>query len=529
MDSAFRRFSLCVGALGLALLATACNNDGATSESVCVRIGSDGGLVTTADDVLTIALQPGALAETTEICVRKDDDPPDVFGPAYRVSPNVPLALPSTLSYRWELPAQTADVTVGRIDRDDYEAGKGKWIPLPRLTVDVENGLVKSSDEELALFYALLDEGGSASTSAGDATDTGNADEPGDSTSVDPSTTGGTTQGDGSTTAAITSGPESTTSEGGVEESSSSKGSTEDTGVIDYPPECDDLYMGPYGILFAGQIAPNGGSEDLAMSGDSDFVIRDGPDLLRIDSNADPFPYPLDVPFVNRTLGLRYRADGDLIAAMDEIDEIWRIEPNGDTSVFFTGIDFPNGVYPDADGYVWATEFEGDRVHRIDPDGSGSTIIAQGAAADAANGIVYDDLRGFVFWTKYTDSQLWRAPIAEDGTPGAPVMVADLEGFSDGLALDICGNLYVVNEGGGGPSNIDRVFVDVDGEQVGDVELIIDSGIDGATQLTNIVANAQFGYGDLFMDTDALYTVGLPGTVFVVDVRIDGHPIAPLQ
>jgi hypothetical protein len=453
--------------------------------------------------------------------VRQDDEPPDVLGPAYRVSPNIPLDVPATLTYKHELPADASNVTIGRVDRADYEAGTGRWVPLPRLTLGTDS--VKASDDELALFYALVEDDGTAGTTGdSDADADATADDPtGDPTTDEPGTTSGT-PGSESTTEPVTTAPQESSDDGPVEGSSSDDG-TEDTGVV-YPPECDDIYRGPYEIVFTSQLMPEGGSEDLAMSGDSTFVARNGTGLVQVDANASTIPYELDVPFTSTTLGIRFRADGDLVAAQLEAGELVLIHPDGSSEPFFGGLNFPNGVYPDADGNVWVTEYAGYRVRRIDPDGSGDETIAEGEAeAGGANGIVFDDLRRILFWSKYDTGELWRAPIGEDFAPGAPAMVADLEGFSDGIALDVCGNLYVVDQGGGGQSRIDRVFLDVDGGLL-DIEEIA-----GAGEITAEIANAQFGYGGDFVYEDALYAVGLPGTVFVVHVQINGHPIAPVN
>jgi hypothetical protein len=512
-----------------ALSASGCGQGDDGSDNVCVVVGNDGGIVKSADSVLTFALRPGALAEDTEICVRPSDEPPDVFGPAYRVRPNLELALPATITYRHELPADPTNVTIGKVDRAEYEAGMGRWIPLERIAIDTADGIVKSTDDELALFYALLDDEAVAGTSSG-SEENGSADELGEST------TGSTT--DAGTTTGTATGPESTSTgdpvtasttedsgeTGRPEESSSDEGSSEDTGV-EYPPECDDIYRGNYPILDVGVLFPEGGSEDLAMSGNSTLVGRNGTGLVEVDGGAATMPYPLAEPFTSTTLGLRYRADGDLLAAQYDTGELLRIQPGGEVDVFFDGLDTPNGIYPDADGYVWVTEYGGYRVRRIDPDGNDDTIIAEGAATAAgANGIIYDDLRQIVFWTKYDDSELWRAPIADDGTPGAAVLVTDLEGFSDGLALDVCGHVYVVDQGADVAiqTRIDRVFLDGDGNHV-ETEEIVSAG-----ELTASVANAQFGYGDGFELEDALYAVGNPGRVFRIHVQITGHPIAPV-
>lgn len=134
--------------------------------SASKSIGPDGGLIATDDDVLTIVIQPGALGEWVDIEIERSDDPPDSFGPAYRVKPNVPLAVYSEIIYRHDLPDDPGSAAIGAIHIEDFEAGQGDWTPLPL----EPGGLIESEktiharDNQLAFFYALLGEGGNTTS-----------------------------------------------------------------------------------------------------------------------------------------------------------------------------------------------------------------------------------------------------------------------------------------------------------------------------------------------------------------------------
>lgn len=162
----------CTGGL-LWLVLAGCRGDDDPPNLVRKTIGPAGGLVTSHDGVLTIVLQAGALPEATDIEVFPSDDPPLVFGPAYRVRPNVALEIESEVTYRRVLPNDPSSATVGAIHRADFEGGNGFWRALPRLDLDVEHDAVLASDGELSLYYALLDVAVEPGTDEGSSSDDG--------------------------------------------------------------------------------------------------------------------------------------------------------------------------------------------------------------------------------------------------------------------------------------------------------------------------------------------------------------------
>lgn len=498
------------------MLCSACSDDPAVSEIVRKTIGPDGGVITSADGVLTIALRPDTLAEPTEISIQASEEPPRVAGPTYRVRPDIELPIAATLTYRHELPADPSTVAIGAILRDDFEAGTGRWLALPVVALEEANELVRSTDARLSMFYGLLADGvtepDDTGTTGGSIADTGDGDT---ETTDDGSTTGTSTTTDTTTTSTTsttndtTDATDSTTDDGGNE-----------TGVVVYPPECDSIFMGPYTVVHATgtPLFPGGGSEDLAMTADGTFVGASGTDLLEVDGDASTSVWATGVP--TPILGARFTAQGELLIATHTQGSIQVITQGGTAQLFADGFGMPNGLYPDADGNVWIADLTMNEVVRIDANRN-RTTIASGVSATQANGILYDDLRNMVFWSTYGDSQLWRASIDGDGMPGTPVMVVDLDGTSDGITLDVCGNVYVVDYNGGGSSRIDRVFLDEAGELDGQVEEIA-----GTDQLVSNCSNAQFGHGFAAYE-DHLFVVGPPGNVYLIDLQIQGHPIAP--
>lgn len=139
-------------------LLAGCSEPAESSELARAVIGPDGGIVTSADSVLTLAIPPGALEQSTEIFIERSDEPPAVFGQAYLVRPNPTLRYDATVTYRQELPDDPAGFAVGAVDALEFEADRGRWVPLPVLRVDPEAKLTSGLDDGISIFYGLLDD-----------------------------------------------------------------------------------------------------------------------------------------------------------------------------------------------------------------------------------------------------------------------------------------------------------------------------------------------------------------------------------
>jgi hypothetical protein len=171
-----------------------CHDDPEDPEIARRVIGPAGGLLTSTDSVLTLAIPPGALEEEVELFIERSDEPPTVFGQAYLVRPNPTLRYDASVTYRQELPDDTSGLAVGAIDVVAYEAGHGQWEPLQLLRVDRQAKLVSGLDDGVSIFYALLDDAESSTPS--DTSDTGppptTGPDPDDTTGPDPDDTTGT-------------------------------------------------------------------------------------------------------------------------------------------------------------------------------------------------------------------------------------------------------------------------------------------------------------------------------------------------
>ncbi|MBC8068306.1 MAG: hypothetical protein IAG13_08230 [Deltaproteobacteria bacterium] len=516
----------------LALACAVSSGCAAEGESICQEVGRAGALLTSIDNVLSIAISPEALDESVEVCIAQSREAPEVAGPAYRVKPSLALNYAATVTYRHALPSDTSEINIGRIDGEAFAAGDGSWASMDDCRVQASDRLVRCSDTELAAYYGLLDglQGNTADSIADTAGETGASAETGTATTP-------------MTTTPMTTTPMTTVDPTDDETIGEETDPTDPTGGIEYPPECDDLVMGPFtdmvvdhGPLFESVDAlPPLGPEDLAMDGNGGLVARSGTTLRRyvlgdplvLDDSFAP-PTNLNTP----TLGLRYTPGGDLVMMQRSVGRIEVMSPDYsiETLLMQSATSIPNGLYIDPAGVLWVTFYGQQRISRYDPAAK-DPEFEQVAMQMEPNGVLFDPLRQVVFYLNYggqsPPGQVLRMPIDPDGTSaGAGEVVTDLDdAFADGLGLDVCGNVYVVDQGGAtdlfaaNTSRVFRVFMDDDGE-LEDLEVIIEIEEDddgNGAEVSNIA------WGDGEFSTTA-YLVGLRGRVYSVDLQIGGAP-----
>ncbi len=348
------------------------------------------------------------------------------------------------------------------------------------------------------------DGGGSATTSAssGSATD-------GSSTGTNSGTATLSTSSDTEPVASETSVADTAgTSTGpGADTTAADSGTTSDTAGFD----CTAVPAGPFDAEPILEDVPFAGSEDLAFDGQGHLAAR-GTGNAYLLVNADG-TYE-EITTDNRaTYGLRYLANGDLVAAAFMANDILRITPGGDVSSFIDNVGGVNGLFPDSLGGVWYTNFS--EVGYVDSDGNDVSVIP---GASGANGIFFDESRQIIFFTNYSSGAL-RKSVIVDNEPQAPVTIGTIDGAPDGITLDECGNLYAVDQGN---ADLYRVMLDEAADPLGEPELLVAAGF------PSNVANAQFGSGTGW-DADALYVLGVGGGLYRVAVGVPGAPYVTVR
>jgi sugar lactone lactonase YvrE len=268
---------------------------------------------------------------------------------------------------------------------------------------------------------------------------------------------------------------------------------------------CANVPSGPFAPVTIGQ--PFNGSEDFAFDGQGNIVAKRGNDLVRLGAASATPTTIASLP--GQVYGLRFRPDGNLVAAIPGSGKLLTISPTGTVSTFATGLSSPNGVYVDFDNNTWVTEFGGATVARFAPDGTKSVLVS-GSSAQGANGIVIDAAKRVLYYTEYQKGKIHS--VALDTPSPTPILVATINGAAlDGLTLDACGNVYAVDQGS---SRLYRVRMTAAG--AASPELL--------ASFPKNVANAQFGSGPGF-DENKLYVTGNPGTLFSLSVGVKGAPV----
>jgi sugar lactone lactonase YvrE len=292
----------------------------------------------------------------------------------------------------------------------------------------------------------------------------------------------------------------------GTSEALEGQGAAESTDIV-----CSAIPSGPFTVETMGQ--PFNGSEDFTFDGQGHMIGKVGNQLMLVGTSLASPTNLASLP--GQTYGVRYNPNGNLIAAIPGAGKVVSIAPGGAATDLLTGLRGPNGIYIDFDGTTWLTEFNGNRVSRIAPDGTQTTLVSGGAMAQGADGIAHDAARGQLYYTEYGKGKVNRIAVDGSGAGTAtPVTVATIQGAAlDGMVLDACGNVYVVDNGA---SKVYRVRIDANGAAAGAPELL--------GSFPKNVAAVNFGSGPGF-DPKKIYLTGNPGVVYAISVGVTGAPV----
>lgn len=315
--------------------------------------------------------------------------------------------------------------------------------------------------------------------------------------------------GDAATTVATTDGSAPTTTgmsalETDADASSSGGAEETTTGELDCtlpePPLSAEMFTDVFN-----------GSEDLVFDGAGNMLAKQGPDIVAVDAAGQTSPF---ATAPGPSYGLRMMSNGDVVIArwMDQV--LTRVSAGGKPVDIATGLMMPNGMFVDLEDRIWFTDPGQASIFRVENDGTVTQVIA-GAEATAGGGIVYDEERSMLWYTAWEYGQLRRLEIDAMGNPGKFEIVLTADGLVQGITLDRCGNLYLVDQRDG---ELLRVEIDDAGQPVGDPVTL--------ASIPSDIYSAQFGRGPGFSPT-SLYIIGNPGAVYEVDVGIPGADVPP--
>lgn len=163
-----------------------------------------------------------------------------------------------------------------------------------------------------------------------------------------------------------------------------------------------------------------------------------------------------------RANGLYFDAEGFLYAAADKYSELWQISPKKEVKVLldkFRGqrLNGPNDLWIAPDGGIFLTDpfykrpywnhskqpIKEQRVYYITPNRKGLFIAADGLVKP--NGIIGTPDGKYLYVADIEDNKTWRYRIGEDGKLENKTLFTELG--SDGMTIDEQGNLYLTGDG----------------------------------------------------------------------------------
>lgn len=112
---------------------------------------------------------------------------------------------------------------------------------------------------------------------------------------------------------------------------------------------------------------------------------------------------------------------------------------------FVTDLGAPNGLTVGPDGFLYYSDFNGGRVHRVDPT-SGARTEVTASPISGANGLAFES-GGTLLVASYGTGRLLRLTLAAGEETGR-VTVTDELSNPDGVAVAADGTIYVGDQGG---------------------------------------------------------------------------------
>jgi sugar lactone lactonase YvrE len=202
---------------------------------------------------------------------------------------------------------------------------------------------------------------------------------------------------------------------------------------------------------------------------------------------------------------MRVLPGGDVVIADDARALLARVDRTGDARTLTRAINNPNGIELGPRGQLYATDFGGGDVFRVDPETG--TAVAAGRAAEGVNGLTFDPRYTVLFVADHDMGILYAMDLAADGALQPPRELARGLGRPDGLTTDECGNIYAASW----DKKVYRV------SPTGTVTVL--------AELTTTVSAVRFGSGRHGWDDRSLYVMNIQeGGVYEIKLGVHGAP-----
>lgn len=173
------------------------------------------------------------------------------------------------------------------------------------------------------------------------------------------------------------------------------------------------------------------------------------------DYDQDPACSPDQNSFLRNPLGVAVDASGDIFIADTGKNRVLKIAPDGTQSTVAAGLSGPQGVFLDAAGDIFITDTGNSALRKISPGGNIQTLWTGGAMGSMA----LDTARNLFFSTGTSVERLSHttgiiSPVAGTGEftfSAAPGFTSGIEEIAEAsaIALDTAGSIYVADLGKG--------------------------------------------------------------------------------
>ena len=214
-----------------------------------------------------------------------------------------------------------------------------------------------------------------------------------------------------------------------------------------------------------------------------------------------------------RANGLYFDHNGNLLAAADEKNELWRMDKDGNVDTLLTNyngkkLNGPNDIWVDPKGGIYftdpyyqrdywsrtAAELEDKNVYYIAPDTRKVSVVASDLVQP--NGIIGTPDGKTLYVADIGDKKTYTFTINKDGTLTNRKLFTKMG--SDGMSIDNLGNIYLTGEG--------VTVFNTKGEQIHHIP--IDE---------NWTANITFGG----KDQDVLFITAM-GAIYTLKMNVNG-------
>ena len=162
--------------------------------------------------------------------------------------------------------------------------------------------------------------------------------------------------------------------------------------------------------------------------------------------------------------GMALRDDGMLFVGSPSAGgNVYRIDTtqvSPTAQVLYPAAGSANGVTVGPDAAVYYSDFNGDRVYRVDDAGVRTQVTA--AVIDQANGLLFDD-DGKLLVLAYGAGQVWRLTLDASMVETSRVLAGTFAGSRlDGIAKDVTGRYYLTDNSAGRLLRVDSAFANTE-------------------------------------------------------------------